>query len=233
MEFEKIQVSSKKVVDGPVKIWLVIYTLILVLLDFHVQIFALIIFSILCFHATRSFYLLFVSVPLLFLLPATLVILLTLEGEPILKINFLKITDKSLETAANTILRSFSAITVMSYLVLTTTLPEFLSALKLPNFLREFMATTYRAIQILFNEAEKLKKASDSRLGFLGLKRQFRSVKIVSIMIFLKSMEKVEKFEMAKEARCYSGKFPSFSNENKGLPLAILIALLLTLGVFI
>lgn len=235
MELEEIQINSRKIVDGPLKVWFAIVSLTIVLLDFESQIVALAIFPALIFYSMRKMsvnYIIF-FVPVTFLLIATAVILFTLDGNEVMRVGFLKITDRSLEVSLKTLLRSISAVTILGYLILTTTLPEFLSAFKLPKFLHELMSLVYRSIQVLLEEAEKLKRSSESRLGFLGFKRSFRSVVNVSIMLFLKSLHRVEKFEMAKEARCYSGKFPSISYENKGLIPATLIIFTLFLGLIV
>ncbi|MCS7130353.1 MAG: CbiQ family ECF transporter T component [Archaeoglobaceae archaeon] len=229
---ESVQVRSRKLIDGPIKVWLVIVALPLILIDLHVQLIALILFSALSLHASKYF-LKLITVPLSFIILGVVVIMFTIDGKEIASFYFLKITDKSLETAINTLLRSFSAISALSYLVLTTTLPEFLSAIRIKGFLKEIMLLGYRAIQVLIEEFETLRISADARLGFSGIKKATKTTSMLSYILFLRAFEKVEKFERAKEARCYSGNFPILKFENKNSVFAISLLALLALGLLV
>lgn len=224
---ESVQVSSKKLMGSTERVWLVLMSLPIILLDFHAQLIALALFSTLSIHASRHFFR-FLAIPATFILLSTAVILFTIDGREIASLCFLKITDRSLEVASSTLLRCFSALSAFGYLILTTTLPEFVSALKVKGFLREIMLLGYRSIQVLLEEAESLKISAEARLGFFGLKRRLMTTAKMSYMLFLKSLQKVEKFEMSKEARCYSGVFPAWEGEGRGklLPFLVFTAIL-------
>jgi cobalt/nickel transport system permease protein len=228
---ESIQMNSKKVMGPKARVWLVLLSLPLILLDTHSQLIALTLFSLLSLHASR-YYLRLLLAPAVFILFSTTVILFTIEGKEIASLYFLKITDKSVEVAQSTLLRCFSAFSAFCYLVLTTTLPEFVNLVRV-GFLREIMLLSYRAIQVLLEEAESLKISAEARLGFLGLRRWVKTTALIGHMMFLRSFERVEKFEMAKEARCYSGIFPSARSEGGGKILAVMIFLAIFSGLFI
>lgn len=229
---ESIQVRSKKLIDGPIKVWLVLLSLPLILIDFHAQLIALVLFSALSIHASKYFFNV-LRIPLGFILLGTLVILFTIDGKELASFYFLKITDKSVETALNTMLRSFSAISAFSYLILTTTLPEFISAIRVRGFVREIMLLGYRAIQVLLEEIESLRVSAEARLGFFGIRRSIKTTSMLSYMLFLKSLEKVEKFERAREARCDNGIFPAPNYKNRGSFFAVILLILIAMGLLI
>lgn len=229
---ESVQVNSKKLIGSNARVWLVLLSLPLIIVDIHAQLIALILFSALSLHASKYFLRLLI-LPAVFIVFSVAVILFTIDGKEILSLYFLRITDKSLEVALSTLLRCFSALSAFCYLILTTTLPEFINTLRVKGFLREIMLLGYRSIQILLEEVENLKISADARLGFFGFRRRLRTTALMSYMIFLKSMEKVDKFEKAKMARCYNGVFPSRKVKGGGEFYALLSFLAILSGVFI
>ncbi|MDK2876725.1 MAG: cobalt/nickel transport system permease protein, partial [Archaeoglobaceae archaeon] len=165
---ESVQINSKKLIGSNARVWLVLLSLPLIIVDIHAQLIALILFSALSLHASKYFLRLLI-LPAVFIVFSVAVILFTIDGKEILSLYFLRITDKSLEVALSTLI----------------------------------MLLGYRSIQILLEEVENLKISADARLGFFGFRRRLRTTALMSYMIFLKSMEKVDKFEKAKMARCY------------------------------
>lgn len=229
---ESVQVNSKKLINGPIKVWIVLLSLPIILLDPQSQLIALIAFTILSIHASKYFFKIF-AIPATFIVLSMVVILFTIEGKEIFSFHFLKITDKGLETALSTLLRAFSTLSAFCYLILTTTLPEFLESVKVKGFLREVMLLSYRAIQILLDEIESLRISADARLGLFGLRRIIKTTSILAYMLFLRSFEKIEKFERAKESRNYSGIFPVLRFENKRSVFALILFGLVVAGLLI
>ncbi len=229
---ESVQVTSRKLMSPHLRVWLVLLSLSLILVDIHAQLVALALFSALSIHASRYYFRLLFA-PAVFILFSTAVILFTIEGNEIASLYFFKITDKSLEVAGSTLLRCFSALSAFCYLILTTTLPEFVNSLRLKGFLREIMLLGYRAIQVLMEEAENLRNSAESRLGFRGVRRWIRTTALIGYMIFLRSLWRLEKFEMAKDSRCYSGIFPSRNVEHEGKIYAILIFMAISSGLLV
>ncbi len=229
---EGVQVNSKKLMSPHLRVWLVLLSLPLILADIHSQLVALALFSALSIHASRYFLRLLFA-PAVFILFSTAVILLTIEGNEIASLYFFRITDKSLEVAGSTLLRCFSALSAFCYLILTTTLPEFVNSIRLKGFIREIMLLSYRAIQVLMEEAENLRISAESRLGFMGVRRWVRTMSLIGYMIFLRSLWRIEKFEMAKDSRCYSGIFPSIKVEYWGKIYAFLIFFAIFLGLLV
>lgn len=229
---ESVQVNSRKLIGPDPRVWLVLLSLPLIIVDMHAQLIALILFSTLSLHASKYF-LRLLMLPAVFIVFSVAVILFTIEGKEILSLYFLRITDRSLEVALSTLLRCFSALSAFCYLILTTTLPEFISALRIKGFLKEIMLLGYRSIQVLLEEVENLKISADARLGFFGFRRRIRTTALMSYMMFLKSLEKVDKFERAKMARCYSGFFPSRKVESGRIFYAFLVFMAILSGLFI
>ncbi len=226
---EKVQVESRKVVDGYVKVYFAFISLLLtILLNQKAQIAAIIIFSTLSLHAAGRYYLKLLKVPLSFLIAGIAVILVTIDGKPILELWIFQITDKSLNTAISVLLRSLASLSILFYLIITTSIPELVSALKklkLPDFAVEILLLVYRTVQTLFDEAERLDRAASSRLGYASFKSFLKTTSMLAYSLFIKSLSRAEKLNVAMAARCYAGEFPVLEVENRGLNLAIAVML--------
>ncbi|RLI84620.1 cobalt ECF transporter T component CbiQ [Archaeoglobales archaeon] len=226
---EKVQVESRKVVDGYVKVYFAFISLLLtILLNQKAQIAAIIIFSALSLHAAGKHYLRLLKVPLSFLIAGIAVILVTINGKPVLELWIFQITDKSLNTAISVLLRSFASLSVLFYLIITTSIPELVSALKklkLPDFAVEMLLLVYRAVQTLFDEAGRFDRAASSRLGYASFKSFLKTTSMLAYTLFIKSLSRAEKLNVAMAARCYAGEFPVLEVENRGLSFAIAVML--------
>jgi cobalt/nickel transport system permease protein len=224
---EEAQINSRKVVDGHLKVYLALSSLIIVqILGWGTQILAIVFFTVLGLYGDRKTYLRILKVPLFFLIAGTIVILFTIEGESLLRFWILEISDRSLEVAANTLLRSVSSLTIMAFMILTTTVPEFvstLSMLRMPSFILELMFLAYRAIQILFEELYKLDTAASIRMGYINAARMVRTASLLAFSVFIRSMRRAEIMEEAMRARCYSGFHPEPFVENRGFVVAIVV----------
>lgn len=230
---ERVQVESKKIIDGLVKIYFAFISLLLtILLNQKAQIAAIVIFSALSLHAAGKHYLRLLKVPLPFLLAGIVVILVTIDGKPVLEFWIFQITDRSIDTAISILLRSFASLSVLFYLIITTSVPEFVSALKklkLPDFIIEMLLLVYRTVQILLDEAERLDRAASSRLGYVSFKSFLRTASVLAYAIFIKSLDRAEKLDAAMAARCYTGKFLVLEIENRGLGVAATVILTMIL----
>ena len=224
---EAIQMTSRKPVDGDLKVYLSISSLFLVMvLGKFPQIIAVIIFSALCIYADKRAYLRIIRIPAFFLLAAMFVILFTTDGKVIASFWIFRITEEGINTAFSAFLRSAASLSVLSFLIMTTSIPEFIHAisrLKIPNFILEMLMLVYRTIQILFDELTKLDTSASSRLGYLGFRNMIRTASLLAFSAFMRSMQRSEIMEEALESRCYRGCYPLPYTRNKGFGISALI----------
>ena len=230
---EEIQMRSRKIITGPANVYLVILTFILIYIFNSIAVFAaaMTVFSLLSLHSSGTSYLKFMRVPAIFIIPALLVIAFITPGEKL----FWIFSREGVVLAFKTFFRVYASLSVMMYLVITTSIPEILHALKkirLPEFLAEMMSLVYRTIQIFVDELIRLERSADSRLGFLGKRNMLRTSALLGYSMFIKSMNRAEKLNMAMESRCYSGKIPAPSNNSSGAVYAFaVIAVIFATGV--
>lgn len=232
---EAVQVSSKKIVRGDLKVAFVLISLFLTILSSKPTVYAtsLLIFSALSIHAAGREYFRILRIPLIFLLPALAVIALVTHGNVLWKFSFITITEEGINLATEAILRALASFSILSYLILTTTIPEFFSFLKrvgLPKFIVEIAVLIYRSVQVLFDELERMDGAASSRLGYSSRRSFIRTASLLSYSLFLKTLNRAEKLEMSMQARCYSGKMPVKSENSSGWGIALLILIAIAGG---
>ncbi len=221
---EEIQLKSKKVVTGAANVYLVMVSFILIYIFNSVSVFAitLMMFSLLSLHSSGMDYLRLMKLPALFIIPALMVIAFITPGEEL----FWIFTEEGVNLAFKTFFRTYASLSIMVYLITTTSVPEILFALKklrLPEFVVEMMSLIYRTIQIFLDELIRLERSADSRLGFSGKKNMLKTSALLAHSMFVKSMERAEKLNMAMESRCYSGKIPEPSSSSSGVGYVLLV----------
>lgn len=223
-DLERIQVSARKLMSGNLNVYLCLTLIFLSSISTKVQLFSIAVFTFLGFYAVGKRYLRVLEVPVLFLFPSILVILLTIEGEPIFEFWFFSVSEKALEVAKSTLLRVFAILSILTYLISTTTLPEFISALKklrLPKFLIEMMFLSYRAVQVLMGELKRFETSASLRLGYAGFRTSVSTKSLLAKTIFLRAMERVEKTILAMDLR--GEEFPDVAMKSKGFAIALSI----------
>jgi cobalt/nickel transport system permease protein len=224
---EIVQMRSRKIIDGNLKVYLALSSLFLVLvLGKFSQILAVVIFSVLCIYADWKAYLRIIRVPAFFLLGAMAVILFTIDGKVLASFWIFRITEESTGIAFSVLLRSTASLSILSFLIMTTSIPEFITALsklKIPKFVVEMLMLVYRAIQILFEEISRLDTAASSRLGFLGFRNMIRTASLLAFSAFMKSLKRSEIMEEALESRCYRGCYPLLDSRTEGAGISALI----------
>lgn len=231
---EEIQTVSKKIIRGDLRVYFSLISLFFAVISGKpaVHITAFLIFSALSVHAAGRYYFRVIKIPAYFLASSMLILVFFIPGKTVFDIPFLPLTvsDNSLKTAAVTAARAFASLSVLSYLVLTTTVPEIFSAFKrirMPDFVVETALLMYRAIQILMDEAIRLDRAAASRLGYKSKKAFLNTAALLSYSLFVKSLIRAEKLDIAMEARCYHGIMPVKAEPGSGYGFASLILLLL------
>ena len=232
---EEVQTSSRKVIEGNLRVYFSLLSLFFVVFSGKpaVYIAAFLMFSALSLHAAGRYYLRVIRIPSFFLASSMLVLVFFIPGEALIRLPFipLSITDRGLEIASLTAARALASLSVLAYLILTTTVPEVFSALKrtkLPDFVVETALLMYRAIQILMDEATRLDRAASSRLGYVSRKAFVNTAALLSYSLFIKSLIRAEKLDSAMESRCYRGTMPVMRCRSSGYRYAssVLLALI-------
>ncbi|AGK62192.1 cobalt ABC transporter, permease protein CbiQ [Archaeoglobus sulfaticallidus PM70-1] len=229
---EHIQLSSRKVLDGSLKIHFCLLLLLFVVTSGKVSVYlaAFAIFSCLSLYAAGWYYIRILKVPVYFLISGIIIILLFIPGKTAYQLYFLKISEEGIDTAINTTLRALASLSIMSFMILTTTIPELFSTfkrLRLPGFIVEMCLLVYRVIQILLDEAAKLDMSASSRLGYASKKVFVNTTALLSYSLFLRSLKRSEKLDRAMDARCYSGEMPVLDKRSRGYKHAITITVML------
>ncbi len=224
---EEVQMRSRKLIDGNVKVYLSLFSLVAVLLlGERSQLLAIIVFSALSLYAERRAYFKILKVPILFLLAGIVVLLLTIGGNVVFNVWIFSISDNGLRVARSVVLRSLSSVAILSFLVITTSIPEFvssLSKLRIPSFITEMLLLVYRAIQVLLDEVSRLDVAASSRNGYSSFANTVRTTSMLAFSSFIRSVRRSEIMDEAMSSRCYSGKYPILEPENGGIVFAVLI----------
>ncbi|MEM0266525.1 MAG: CbiQ family ECF transporter T component [Archaeoglobaceae archaeon] len=223
-DLERIQVRARKLISGSLNVYFCLLLIFLASISTKVQLFSIVLFTSLGFYAIGKNYLRVLEIPVIFLLPSLLVILLTIEGEKIFEFWVLRISDKALDVVGSTLFRMFAILSILTYLISTTTLPEFISALKklrLPTFLVEMMFLSYRSIQVLAGELKKFETSATLRLGYTDFRTSISTKSLLARTIFLRAMDRVEKTVLAMDLR--GEEFPDVATKSKGFTLAFAI----------
>lgn len=230
-DLERIQVRARKLISGNLNVYFCLIMIVLASISAKVQFFSLALFTFLGFYAAGRNYPRVIEIPVIFLLPSVFVILVTVEGKSVFEFWIFRVSDKALELVASTLLRVFAILSILTYLISTTTLPEFVSALKklkVPNFLIEIMFLSYRSIQVLVGEMKKFETSANLRLGYVNFRTSISTKSMLAKMIFVRAMDRVEKTVLAMDLR--GDEFPDVAAKSRGFAIAFAI---LTLGVIL
>ncbi|MDW7989812.1 MAG: CbiQ family ECF transporter T component [Archaeoglobaceae archaeon] len=229
-DLERIQLNARRLISGDLNVYFSLFALFFTLIFTKLQFLSIIIFTLLSIYAVGRNYLRVIEIPFYFIFPSILIILFTIDGKTIFEFWILKISDKAIETAFSTLLRVFATLSILFYLISTTTLPEFVSTLKrlkFPQFLVELMFLSYRTIQVLYGEAKKFEISAKIRLGYSGFRNSVSTTSLLARMIFLRAMDRIEKTVFATDLR--GEEIPELECENKGFLLSFLIFLLMVI----
>lgn len=112
------------------------------------------------------------------------------------------------ETAFRVMLKCFGSVSCMYFLSLTTPMADLFGLLRnsiIPNFIVEIMELIYRYIFVLYDAANRMYIAQDSRLGYSTLKTSYHSTGFLAANLFVRAYRQAEKTYTAMEARGYDG----------------------------
>jgi cobalt/nickel transport system permease protein len=218
---ERIQTDATPAVHGPLRVYFVGLALLLTATATRLGVFvvATLAFGVLTVHAVGREYFELLRYPLAFLLPSVALVAAITPGTPVAKFWLLSVTGRGLDTAATVGLRAVASLTVLSFLVSTTTVPQLVAALddlRLPDPVTELLLLVYRGIQVLVAESARLHTAARLRGGFRSRRRLFRTTKLVSASLLVSAVDRATAFGTAMESRNYAGRMPVATAESGG-----------------
>lgn len=162
-------------------------------------------------------YLKFLSIPFLFTFISCLFLMFFFgSGEIIYNTGIFNIvvTDDSFNTAIYTFFRVFGCFSALGFLTLTTPIANILHVLrqcKVPKVIIEIALLMYNVIFIFLGQIDTMKKAQETRLGYVDYKTSFNSLGYLSSNLFLKSLDKSETLQNALNSRGYDGDLPVYN----------------------
>lgn len=133
----------------------------------------------------------------------------------------------SLEAAARVFIKCFGSVSCMYFLSLTTPMTDLFALLRkspLPDFIVEITELVYRYIFVLYDAAERIRTAQDSRLGYVNLRASYHSTANLAANIFMRAYRQADKSYTAMEARCYNGEIKLLGREYIKKPIFYIIA---------
>lgn len=133
----------------------------------------------------------------------------------------------SLEVAARVFIKCFGSVSCMYFLSLTTLMTDLFALLRkspLPGFIVEITELVYRYIFVLYDAAERIRTAQDSRLGYVNLRASYHSTANLAANIFMRAYRQADKSYTAMEARCYNGEIRFLGREYIKKPIFYIIA---------
>lgn len=218
---ERIQVDATPAVNGPLRVYFVFSALVVTALttDLATHVAAMAAFALLSVHAVGRAYVRLLRYPLSFLLSSLLLIAITLPGEPVAEFWVLTVSARGIDVAAATGVRAVASLSVLSFLVLTTTAPQLVAALdglRLPAPIVELLLLVYRGIQVLIEQSARLTTAARLRGGFTSRRSLFRTTKLIGASLLVSSIDRAEAVGTAMEARNYAGEMPVPGYESNG-----------------
>ena len=232
--FEEIQRSATPLIDGPLKIYLVLVALVLTVSTQSVLAHgvAVVLFGGLALHAVGTGPIRWVGLPVTFLLPGIAVILVVTPGEPVMGWWLISVSASGIATATETLSRSVAALAILSFLVLSTPVPAVVTTIRrlpVPTIVVELFVYIYRAIQVLFDESIRLRTAATARAGFNSRRSTYRTVKLIASTLLVRAFDRIERLGDAMRARNYDGRLPvadAFESTGHGYAVTIVGILL-------
>lgn len=104
--------------------------------------------------------------------------------------------------------KAMGTISAMYFLSLNTPMTDIVMALErlhIPSLFIELMELIYRFIFVLTEQANNIRQAQDSRLGYYGFHRGINSLGVLGSMVFLRALRRGDKVWSSLESRGYTG----------------------------
>ncbi len=123
--------------------------------------------------------------------------------------SYFGISRQSLSLGVNLLLKSLGAVSCLYFFSLNTPMNSFLSLLRrrTPGVFVELMELIYRFIFIIWDEAQRIRTAQASRLGYKGLKNSMASLGELVTTVFIRALRRVDRISLALDSRGFEGNF--------------------------
>lgn len=121
---------------------------------------------------------------------------------------YIGVSGEGVKEAVVVLTRCFGAVSCMYFLSFTTPMTDLFSVLRrsvIPNFLVEITELVYRYIFVLFDVAENIRTAQESRLGYADITSGYRSTGMLISNLFARAFRQAERTYTAMESRGYDG----------------------------
>lgn len=188
-----------------------------------IVIIAMFLFSIAYGKVTIKRYIKLLLIPVSFLIIGAITIVIGEIGGGQQALLSIAINDKqygvsvtSAVTGMLLILRAMACVSCMYFICLTTPMQDILGTLrkiKVPTVVISLMELIYRYIFVLLDEADKMRIAQHSRLGYVDLKTSIKSVGQLIGTLFLRAFSKCDRIYSALQSRGYEGEIKTVSKK--------------------
>jgi len=121
---------------------------------------------------------------------------------------WISVKSHSVYLAAIVLFRALSCTAALNLLALTTPLTDLVilaKRLKIPALLSDIMVLIYRFIFSLWDCFERMMIARQARLGFKDLKTSFKSLGEILAMLFIETLQRSQKLDLALQGRGWEG----------------------------
>ena len=128
--------------------------------------------------------------------------------------------------------RMMGGFACLAFLGLTTPLPEIFSVLEkfqFPDVLLEITMLMYRYVFVSINEALNMYHAQQTRLGYSGFKKSYKSMGMLLANIFIRTWIIGEKSFVSMRSRCYDGTISTMDEYDNIRSIKVKNLLMLTL----
>lgn len=139
--------------------------------------------------------------------------------------------------------RIMGGFTCLAFLALTIPMTELFSELerlKIPQIVLEIAMLMYRYIFVFLDEAMNMYHAQETRMGYISIKKSFKSMGMLGSNLFIRTWFKGEKSYLAMQSRCYDGSIKTLKEPEElrsigahNFSLLITFEALLLVGVYL
>lgn len=131
------------------------------------------------------------------------------------------ISADSLLKGIGLILKALACVACMYFLSFNTPMTSLFSELgkiKKLDIVVSLMELIYRYIFVLWDEAERIRTAQESRLGYINLKSAFSSTGTLISMLFFRAYQRCDRTFAAMESRGFEGQLTVLADEHRPCP---------------
>lgn len=136
--------------------------------------------------------------------------------------------------------RIMGGFSCLAFLALTTPMTEIFSILediKIPQIMVELAMLMYRYIFVFLDEAINMYHSQETRLGYSGIKKTYKSMGMLASNLFIRTWMRGEQIYITMESRCYGGSIKTFKTRKaigtKNILLLISFESFLLLGTYL